>query len=200
MPRVKPQTELDQLLALVATQPDGMGIDAIAQALGDSLKRRTLQRRLATLVAQGRIQMQGEARAARYVRKPQSVTGFLSAHEAADTVQAFAEVYVPTSPEGEEITAYVRQPRAMRAPVGYKLAFLEQYHPNHTAYLPPSLRDQLHTMGRARTEQTPAGTFARDILNRLLIDLSWASSMLEGNPTMAAKFAELKNAGPSGAE
>ncbi len=35
--------------------------------------------------------------------------------------------------------------------------------------------------GRARTEQTPAGTFARDILNRLLIDLSWASSRLEGN-------------------
>jgi hypothetical protein len=36
-------------------------------------------------------------------------------------------------------------------------------------------------MGRARTGHTPAGTFARDMLNRLLIDLSWASSMLEGN-------------------
>jgi hypothetical protein len=96
-------------------------------------------------------------------------------------LQASGEVYVPLSPEGEEIKAYVRQPRAMRAPVGYKLAFLEQYHPNHSAYLPPSLRDQLHAMGRARAEQTPAGTFARDILNRLLIDLSWASSQLEGN-------------------
>jgi fido (protein-threonine AMPylation protein) len=30
-------------------------------------------------------------------------------------------------------------------------------------------------------DQTPAGTFAKDILNRLLIDLSWASSQLEGN-------------------
>jgi Fic family protein len=96
-------------------------------------------------------------------------------------VQAVADIYVPTSPEGEAIKAFVRQPRAMRPPVGYKLAFLEQYQPNHTAYLPPSLRDQLHAMGRARAEQTPAGTFARDILNRLLIDLSWASSMLEGN-------------------
>jgi len=97
------------------------------------------------------------------------------------TLQASGEVYVPVSPEGEEIKAYVRQPRAMRPPVGYKLTFLEQYHPNHTTYLRPSLRDQLHAMGRARAEQTPAGTFARDILNRLLIDLSWASSMLEGN-------------------
>jgi Fic family protein len=36
-------------------------------------------------------------------------------------------------------------------------------------------------LGRSPAEQTPAGTFARDILNRLLIDLSWASSVLEGN-------------------
>jgi hypothetical protein len=181
MPRTTPQTELDQLLALIAAQPVGLGIEAIAQSLGDSLKRRTLQRRLATLVTQGQVQMQGEARAARYVRTPQVVAGNLSVQVAADTVQAFAEVYVPTSPEGEEIKAFVHQPRAMRPPVGYKLAFLEQYHPNHTAYLPQGLRDQLHAMGSASTGQTPAGTFARDILNRLLIDLSWASSRLEGN-------------------
>ena len=201
MPSITPPTELDQLVALIAAQPGGMGIEAIAKLQGNHLTRRTLQRRLALLAKQGRIQMQGEARAVRYVCLAPVINGILVAHEdGADTLQATGEVYVPTSPEGEEIKAYVRQPRAMRAPVGYKLAFLEQYHPNHTAYLPPSLRDQLHTMGRARTEQTPAGTFARDILNRLLIDLSWASSMLEGNPTMAAKFAELKNAGPSGAE
>ena len=95
--------------------------------------------------------------------------------------RVFGEEYVPTSPQGEEIKAYVRQPRALRPPVGYKLAFLEQYHPNHTAYLPQGLRDQLHSMGGSPADQTPAGTFARDILNRLLIDLSWASSQLEGN-------------------
>jgi Fic family protein len=96
-------------------------------------------------------------------------------------MRAVGEVYVPTSPEGAEIKAYVRQPRTLRPPVGYKLEFLEQYHPNHTAYLPPGLRDQLHALGRSPADQTPAGTFARDILNRLLIDLSWASSQLEGN-------------------
>ena len=66
-------------------------------------------------------------------------------------------------------------------PVVYRTEFLEQYHPNHTAYLPLKLREQLHALGRSPAEQTPAGTFARDILNRLLIDLSWASSQLEGN-------------------
>jgi Fic family protein len=43
------------------------------------------------------------------------------------------------------------------------------------------LREQLHALGRSPADQTPAGTFAKDILNRLLIDLSWASSHLEGN-------------------
>lgn len=42
----------------------------------------------------------------------------------------------------------------------------------------------MHNLGRPATpevEDAPAGIFARDILNRLLIDLSWASSQLEGN-------------------
>jgi len=181
MPRITPQTELDQLVALIAAQPDGLGIDAITLSQGNSLARRTLQRRLAVLVKQGRIQSLGEARAVRYVCTPQANTGIALIHAPMPMLQASGEVYVPVSPEGEEIKAYVRQPRAMRPPVGYRLAFLEQYHPNHTAYLSPGLRDQLHAMGRARAEQTPAGTFARDILNRLLIDLSWASSQLEGN-------------------
>ncbi|WP_256360275.1 Fic family protein [Methylomonas koyamae] len=59
--------------------------------------------------------------------------------------------------------------------------FLGQYYPNDTYYLPAGLREQLHALGRSPAEQNPAGTFARDILNRLLIDLSWASSRLEGN-------------------
>jgi Fic family protein len=36
-------------------------------------------------------------------------------------------------------------------------------------------------MGRTADADEPAGTYTRAILNRLLIDLSWASSHLEGN-------------------
>ncbi len=43
------------------------------------------------------------------------------------------------------------------------------------------MRNHLHALGRTPADQRPAGTFARDILDRLLIDLSWASSRLEGN-------------------
>ena len=180
MPKITPQQELDRLVALVSGHHEGIGIDAISAALEGGLPRRTLQRRLALLVEQGRLQMQGEARSVRYIRAPQIIEATI--HESVDAVdQATAETYVPTSPEGEEIKAYVRQPRQMRQPVGYKLEFLEQYHPNQTTYLPQGLRDQLHALGRSPAGQTPAGTFARDILNRLPIDLSWASSQLEGN-------------------
>ena len=189
MPRVTPQIELDRLVELVSEHQNGVGIDAIARMLGNGPQRRTLQRRLALLVAQGQIQMRGVARSVQYVHTPQTVEGVAAIQNAGDTVRAFGEVYVPTSQEGQEIKAYVRQPRAMRTPVGYKLEFLERYHPNHTAYLPQGLRDQLHALGRVLghtsggpfAQPAPAGTFARDILNRLLIDLSWASSQLEGN-------------------
>jgi len=39
----------------------------------------------------------------------------------------------------------------------------------------------LHNMGNTSELNAPAGTYSRAILNRLLIDLSWASSQLEGN-------------------
>jgi Fic family protein len=95
--------------------------------------------------------------------------------------EARGEVYVPTSPEGAEIKAFVRQPIQGRRPVGYNIEFLDAYRPNETWYLPEKLLGQLHTLGRSPADHAPAGTFARDILNRLLIDMSWASSRLEGN-------------------
>lgn len=180
MLRATPSQKLDQLLSIIEQHPDGIGSEMLLKQLGQALQRRTLQRRLAQLVEQGRIRVQGQARAVRYCAAEQEATQAPTVVGAATPAKE-GEVYVPISEEGAVIKAYVRQPRHMRKPVGYRLEFLEQYHPNHTAYLPASLREQLHALGRSPAEQTPAGTFARDIFNRLLIDLSWASSQLEGN-------------------
>ena len=48
-------------------------------------------------------------------------------------------------------------------------------------YLDLDTRTHLHALGRAPGGERPSGTYARQILSRLLIDLSWASSRLEGN-------------------
>lgn len=58
---------------------------------------------------------------------------------------------------------------------------LDAYEPNRTWYLSAPLRIRLRKMGDTGQAQQPAGTYGRAILNRLLIDLSWASSRLEGN-------------------
>ena len=58
---------------------------------------------------------------------------------------------------------------------------LDDYVPNESAYIPDKMKVRLHRIGKPIAAERAAGTFARDILSRFLIDLSWASSRLEGN-------------------
>lgn len=60
-PPPSPPSELERLLALIPADQTGLGIEAIARRLHEPLPRRTLQRRLALLVAQGRTSRRGEA-------------------------------------------------------------------------------------------------------------------------------------------
>lgn len=179
MPKVIRSEEFDQIAEVVGRFPDGAALDEILAALGEDLSRRTLQRRLADLIAQGRATGGREQKSFKYRLAP--IAGILDVTFPGVQVEARGEVYVPTSPGGAEIKAYVRQPVQGRRPVAYNIEFLDAYRPNETWYLPDKLRGQLHTLGRSPADHAPAGTFARDILNRLLIDLSWASSRLEGN-------------------
>ena len=111
MPRLTTPQELDQLVALIAVTPDGIGIEGLLQGQGNILQRRALQRRLAKLVEQGRIQTLGAARSVRYRIAPQATVVkdlALSAAPGQITLtghQATLEIYVPTSPEGEAIKA-----------------------------------------------------------------------------------------------
>ena len=179
MPKVIRAEELDQIFEIIGRFAGGADVDELLTAHGQGLSRRTLQRRLADLLSQGRITGKRGQRSLKY-RLPH-VTATLDATLPGAEVEARGELYVPVSPDGAQIKAYVRQPVQGRRPVGYNIKFLEAYRPNVTSYLPEKLRAQLHTVGRPATDVAPAGTFARHILDRLLIDLSWASSRLEGN-------------------
>lgn len=68
MPKPTLPQELDHLVDLISLHDDGIGIDALLQALNDQIPRRTLQCRLALLIDQGRIQSSGGSRALRYMR------------------------------------------------------------------------------------------------------------------------------------
>lgn len=168
-----------RILEEIGRQADGIGMDALHARVADAISRRSLQRRLAQFVSEGKLATEGKGRGLRY--RLASVTGKGDTLLPSFTVEGSGESYVPLSPAGQEIKKHVRQPRQMRTPVGYNQGFLEAYYPNQTAYLPTELRDQLRKLGTPPDGGRPAGTFARDIMNRLLIDLSWASSRLEGN-------------------
>ncbi|WPJ95493.1 Fic family protein [Coraliomargarita algicola] len=88
---------------------------------------------------------------------------------------------ISLSAVAKQIRAQVTRPQRQRDPVGYKDAFLDDYQPNQSAYLSESIRQDLAQEGHVGASQLPAGTYVRKVLDRLLIDLSWNSSRLEGN-------------------
>ncbi|WP_319549446.1 Fic family protein [Desulfogranum marinum] len=180
MPKQISQDELENIVKVVATFPGGAGIETIYSTLEGKIPRRTLQRRLALLVEQKRLIKEGQARAIRYRCVP--ATGDRpNLKEEPDISVASQEVYIPLSPSGEESKKAIRKSLQARKPVGYNRTFLDAYQPNSTFYLTAEIRKRLWELGRSPEEQRIAGTYARKIFNRLLVDLSWNSSRLEGN-------------------
>ena len=182
MPKVVPTKELDAIVAAIALHPEGVGIEALSGDIPE-LPRRTLQRRLAGLVAERRLDAEGRGPARRYRAIAEAATQMVSPKTIAqgDAGKAAAENYVPLSSGGGEVCTLVRRPLALRTPVGYNRVFLDGYTPNVSFYLAEATRQRLHELGRSPIGERPAGTYARHILNRLMVDLSWASSRLEGN-------------------
>ena len=101
------------------------------------------------------------------------------------------------SVSAKEIQRRITRPLTQRKPVGYKRSFLEDYRPNVSGYLPPTLRRKLAKLGRTTGEALPAGTHLRKVMDRLLIDLSWNSSRLEGNTYSLLETQRLLDLGES---
>jgi Fic family protein len=153
-------------------------LDDISSALKLDMPRRTLQRRLARLVQQQRLTVAGRGRGSRYWLA--AATG--GVHLIGGTLlQVYGEPYVSVSPEARSVISAVSGPIQNRWPAGYNRDFLDAYRPNETYYLSGDIRQHLFDIGRSPDSERPAGTYARQIFSRMLIDLSWNSSRLEGN-------------------
>lgn len=171
MPRPVPEAELNEIEQAIRARP-GLTVGEIENALGAAVPRRTLQYRLKSLVDAGRLVMEGTGRWARY-GMPEPPPAQAAPPEG---------TAIALSPAGDEIRAYLRRVPAGRKPVGYNRDFLDSYRPGESFYLSDKESARLAEIGQRRASgQQPAGTYARQILSRLLIDLSWNSSRLEGN-------------------
>lgn len=172
MPKRVAEQELNQIERQLTAFSDGVGIAELEAALsgaGIVIKRRSLLRRLNLLIESRRITASGVLKGRLY--RPQV---------AVPPEAASDEVPIPLSDDGSLIRRAVIHPIQSREPVGYHRDFLLSY-PQSGPYLGRTVREHLHLIGRAHQGTLPAGTFARQVLGRLLIDLSWASSHLEGN-------------------
>lgn len=153
---------LEELILKLFEKKHELNVPEIAEKANlsaeNSTDRRAIQRALVHLIKQGIIQAEGEARARVYIYKDS-----------------------PFSKASPNLLPHIERTAHSKKHVGYNPDFLKSYKPNLTPYLSSSLREELHQLGKVETITRPAGTYARNILNRLLIDLAWNSSRLEGN-------------------
>ncbi len=158
-----------QDLVLKLLEPDFKSIPELLVLLKkqDQLEipERTLRRWLLDFLAQGLIEKTGQKRATKYrIKKPEN-----------------------TNQKSELAIAYISQPLFKRKPIGYEIDWLESYEPNQSSYFSPEQiqilinSDQQSLTANKNTPPLAAGTYAKKIYNRLLIDLSYNSSRLEGN-------------------
>ncbi|QQE09241.1 BlaI/MecI/CopY family transcriptional regulator [Cupriavidus gilardii] len=120
MPKTHPNKQYEVLLDLVSHHPEGVGIEQIDAGLHGAATRRTVQRWLNDLIAQGYLRRERAGRATRY-RAATMVT-------AAGNVKlelgltGRGEIRVPLAAEAESIQAHVLQPLGRRPAARYNRA------------------------------------------------------------------------------
>ena len=172
--------DLEAVVLDLITHKAAINIQDVAVASGlsksDEADRKAIRRALQTLTQRGLLKPTGAARARVYIRTgPESSI----VPEVPGSNNLFK--HVKLSPSSQTLLRYLSQPLGVRAPVGYDRDFLLDYEPNKSRYLDDHQRAELHACGRVENVTRPAGTYARNIMDRLLIDLSWNSSRIEGN-------------------
>jgi len=166
------------ILRLLGEEPK-VSVRSIADVVGlpgnYDATRKAIRRALKSLEDQDLIVPAGAGRSRVYVLKKKTAIEGLFAVE--------SEPYngIDISPESNDLLQYISKPITARIPVGYNQEFLRSYEPNKTFYLTAEQRASLNRIGQVEAIVRLAGTYAKNILNRLLIDLSWNSSRLEGN-------------------
>ncbi len=177
---IKKSTKIKEVIENLFLNYDQINLNQIAKAsslsIANETHRKAIRRELKKMIDMKLIAAEGATRNRIYIILKKNLI-LKPATQA--TSSAFEDVEL--SPESRLLLNLVSKPLRARKPVGYNQDFLNAYIPNRTFYLDESTRHQLEELGRRNKTDMPAGTYARSILNRLLIELSWNSSRLEGN-------------------
>lgn len=164
------------LINVLSTYSEPVSRVEIKKALEDRIPDRTLRRLLAKLVKDGSVVVVGQSRSRRYQLLPNKAVLLIAE---AGAPQQTAHTFF--SAASLQIIQKVQRPIFQRDPCSYNESWLKSYLPNQTYYLSAAQRQTLSQNSVLLLEDKSAGTYTRKIFNRLLIDLSYNSSRLEGN-------------------
>jgi hypothetical protein len=132
---------------------------------------RTFVRLLNELLEEGKIEKIGSTKGAKYKAVCRNEEAILPRVQPKGCFSSQSQIII------DQVT----KPLFEREPVSYNRKWLMAYEPNVTFYIPENIRQKLSVLGKRETKQDPAGTYIHKIYHRLLIDLSYNSSRLEGN-------------------
>ena len=166
------------ILNILTSAEESLSAKQIKGRIQQDPPLRTLQYQLKKLVTQQTITQEGKGPATRY--RLTSLEYPTDSLPQRDKVQENEDPFT-LSDTAKQTQAYLRQSITQRKTVGYDYDFLNGYRPNVSHFLTDNERLHLKTIGSQKIAPQPAGTYAKHIMNRLLIDLSWNSSRLEGN-------------------
>lgn len=171
------QAIITQLTGRGAAGVAGMNPKQLTLLLGEA--RSTVNQHLARLVKSGVVVREGAGPATVYRISLSASSGAPMPSTPASLLAGGTSGLV-WSAAAQALRAEILRPLGLRAPPTYQRTFVDRYVPNDSSLLPAELARGLYEQGRLSGQQ-PAGTYARRVLEQLLIDLSWSSSRLEGN-------------------
>ncbi|MDO6406564.1 Fic family protein [Pantoea phytobeneficialis] len=175
---------------LVAVAVSNIPLSSGELALSLKIGKSTVKRHVDTLLKEGRLIKVGTGRGTRY-RTDVDLRPV--------NLQDDANAGLEQPSKSSVLLSYLQAPLSARDITGYAREFVDDYIPNQSSILPAALAETLRLEGQMGGQQ-PAGTYARKVLEQLLIDLAWSSSKLEGNKYSLLATEELFKSGTEGAD
>jgi len=152
----------------------------ISERLINPPSPKTIQRYILNLCNSGRVESSGNRSAKKYfiTNSVASETGEYIVKDMADVPESKRDLF---SKESLVKFKYFETPSFARKKKTYNSGLVENYIANKTKYISVEMRSSMLKAGVRFDKDLAAGTYAKEIVQRLLIDLSYNSSRLEGN-------------------
>jgi len=174
------KSEKERILALLASTDRHMSPNEINRGIGGYLKPHTIRVRLKDLVADEKIITTGSKRGTKYKIAEALGSGIRASLPKRESGTR-REGTFPISQAAKEVYKYVTSPLSSRINVGYQKTFLDEYQPNVSSYLNEDEKTTLLALGQVENQLYTGSDFAQKIHDRLLTDLVFNSSRLDGN-------------------